>query len=280
VALRAPEKAEGRVWFLAPAGKLSSASQSYEALHHVRRLYAPMRDAMLRPTATLRRVMSARSGDVGDESDAPPAFADEIAANPKLVAFLERQFNAPQLAAIKCAAAHTAAKAQNNRRNANVGDDDFPFTLVQGPPGTGKTHTVWGVLNVLHFVLYQRYFQHLHRAIDLGTARAAGDRAFVAHVEDAGEREWLEKGGDSFFPRVATMKTRPVANALVQETCLSPRARSRARSPIAARLCARCFRTSAARRAWRRGSGTASRNQKFWYARRPTRRSITFSNAS
>ena len=25
VALRAPEKAEGRVWFLAPAGKLSSA---------------------------------------------------------------------------------------------------------------------------------------------------------------------------------------------------------------------------------------------------------------
>ena len=199
VALRAPEKAEGRVWFLAPAGKLSSASQSYEALHHVRRLYAPMRDAMLRPTATLRRVMSARSGDVGDESDAPPAFADEIAANPKLVAFLERQFNAPQLAAIKCAAAHTAAKAQNNRQNANVGDDDFPFTLVQGPPGTGKTHTVWGVLNVLHFVLYQRYFQHLHRAIDLGTARAAGDRAFVAHVEDAGEREWLERGGDSFF---------------------------------------------------------------------------------
>lgn len=200
VAPRAAEKAEGRVWFLAPAGKLSSASQSYEALHHVRRLYAPMRDAMLRPTATLRRVASRSSthgvGDVGD-SDAPPAFADEIAANPALVAFLERQFNAPQLAAIKCAAAHTAAR-QNNRRNAG-GDDDFPFTLVQGPPGTGKTHTVWGVLNVLHFVLYQRYFQHLHRAIDLGTARAAGDRAFVAHVEDAGEREWLERGGDSFF---------------------------------------------------------------------------------
>ena len=70
--------------------------------------------------------------------------------------------------------------------------------LLHGPPGTGKTHTVWGVLNVLHFVLYQRYFQHLHRAVDLGTARAAGDRAFLAHVEDAGEREWLEKGGDSF----------------------------------------------------------------------------------
>ena len=98
---------------------------------------------------------------------------------------MERQFNDPQLAAIKCAAAHTAArnataaeenalfptdKHASSARNEKI---DFPFTLVQGPPGTGKTHTVWGVLNVLHFVLYQRYFQHLHRAIDLGTARAA-----------------------------------------------------------------------------------------------------------
>jgi senataxin len=33
------QKPEGRVWWLSPAGKLSSASQSYEALHHVRRLY-------------------------------------------------------------------------------------------------------------------------------------------------------------------------------------------------------------------------------------------------
>ena len=180
-------RAEGRTWFLAPAGKLSSASQSYEALHHVRRLHAPMRDAMLRPTAKL----SPSTSGGGTTSDDVPAFADEIVANPALVAFLERRFNEPQLAAIKCAAAHTAA-----RRRGDETRDEFPFTLVQGPPGTGKTHTVWGVLNVLHFVLYQRYFQHLHRAIDLGTARAAGDRAFVAHVRDAGEREWLERGGD------------------------------------------------------------------------------------
>ena len=199
VAPVAPQTAEGRVWFLAPAGKLSSASQSYEALHHVRRLHAPMRDAMLRPTEKLRNA-SRR-----DVDEPPPAFADEIETNPALVAFLERQFNDPQLAAIKCAAAHTAhtrnaAAAEENKHadkhaSAEQKEIDFPFTLVQGPPGTGKTHTVWGVLNVLHFVLYQRYFQHLHRAIDLGTARAAGDRAFVAHVEDAGERAWLERGG-------------------------------------------------------------------------------------
>ena len=67
VAPVAPQTAEGRVWFLAPAGKLSSASQSYEALHHVRRLHAPMRDAMLRPTETLRNGRSRR-----DVDDPPP----------------------------------------------------------------------------------------------------------------------------------------------------------------------------------------------------------------
>ena len=35
------------------------------------------------------------------------------------------------------------------------GHPPCPFTLVQGPPGTGKTHTVWGLLNVLHFVHFQ-----------------------------------------------------------------------------------------------------------------------------
>jgi hypothetical protein len=28
------QKAEGRWWWIAPAGKLSSSAQSYEALHH------------------------------------------------------------------------------------------------------------------------------------------------------------------------------------------------------------------------------------------------------
>ena len=44
-----PQRAEGRLWVLAPAGKLSSAAQTYEALHHFQRLHAPMRAAMLKP---------------------------------------------------------------------------------------------------------------------------------------------------------------------------------------------------------------------------------------
>ena len=233
---RPPEIAdpESRVWWLSPAGKLSSASRSYEALHHVRRLHGPLRDAMLRPP---------RDGGPRMARRPPPAFADEIANNPNLLTFLEERFNAPQLAAIRWATAHTArgnerksprdddvvvdvdasranardpeyppvspdpAAASTSRRPPRnepgesvlekSEDDSFPFTLVQGPPGTGKTHTVWGILNVIHFVLYQRYYQHLHRAIDLDTARAAGDRAFVAEVTEFGEAAWLRNGPDA-----------------------------------------------------------------------------------
>ena len=129
---------------------------------------------------------------------------EEIENHPDFVAFLAKNFNEPQLAAIKWSAAHTlrevfpasqqnlaaaaaaAAAAGESISAVYPSDDDalavpaaaagggepFPFTLVQGPPGTGKTHTVWGILNILHLVLYQRYYQHMHVAITLGTARA------------------------------------------------------------------------------------------------------------
>lgn len=41
----------------------------------------------------------------------------------------------------------------------------LPFVLIQGPPGTGKTHTVKGVLNVWHLVVYQRYYNSLVAAL-------------------------------------------------------------------------------------------------------------------
>ena len=134
----------------------------------------------------------------------PPPLAEEVAAHPELVRFLDANFNEPQLAAIRWSAAHTLrsyerdrAAAANGANAANAGADGessssaapFPFTLVQGPPGTGKTHTVWGILNILHLVLYQRHYQHLHRAIALGTARASGGDASFTSAAAAGE--WI-----------------------------------------------------------------------------------------
>ena len=112
--------------------------------------------------------------------------AEELAAHPAFVRFLDANFNEPQLAAIRWSAAHTLRSYERDRAaaaNEATADEasapssapssaPFPFTLVQGPPGTGKTHTVWGILNILHLVLYQRHYQHLHRAIALGAARA------------------------------------------------------------------------------------------------------------
>lgn len=74
------------------------------------------------------------------------------------VDYLHHTFNQPQLSAIHWAAMHTAAGTTNTSTKRQ---DPWPFTLVQGPPGTGKTHTVWGMLNVIHLVQYQHYYTAL-----------------------------------------------------------------------------------------------------------------------
>ncbi|OAY84452.1 putative ATP-dependent helicase C29A10.10c [Ananas comosus] len=88
--------------------------------------------------------------------DQPPAMPDCFTQN--FVDHLHRTFNGPQLAAIQWAAMHTAAGTSTG---AAKRQDPWPFTLVQGPPGTGKTHTVWGMLNVIHLVQYQHYYTAL-----------------------------------------------------------------------------------------------------------------------
>lgn len=86
----------------------------------------------------------------------PPAMPDCFTQN--FVEHLHRTFNGPQLAAIQWAAMHTAAGTSSGLTKRQ---DPWPFTLVQGPPGTGKTHTVWGMLNVIHLVQYQHYYTAL-----------------------------------------------------------------------------------------------------------------------
>ncbi|KAI3465092.1 hypothetical protein Pfo_021755 [Paulownia fortunei] len=136
----------GGVWYLTLLGSLATTQREYVALHAFRRLNLQMQNAILQPSPD----------QFPKYEEQPPAMPDCF--TPNFVEYLHRTFNGPQLAAIQWAAMHTAAGTSNG---VSKKQDPWPFTLVQGPPGTGKTHTVWGMLNVIHLVQYQHYYTAL-----------------------------------------------------------------------------------------------------------------------
>lgn len=131
------------IWFLTVLGSLATTQREYIALHAFRRLNSQMQTAILQPS-------SEHFPKYEQQSPAMPECF-----TPNFVDHLHRTFNGPQLAAIQWAAMHTAAGTSSGVTKT------WPFTLVQGPPGTGKTHTVWGMLNVIHLVQYQHYYTSL-----------------------------------------------------------------------------------------------------------------------
>ncbi|KAL8158565.1 hypothetical protein V2J09_000102 [Rumex salicifolius] len=133
------------VWFLTILGSLATSQREYIGLHAFCRLSAQMQGAILQPSPEHFPKYEEQSPII------PECFT------PNFVEHLHRTFNSPQLAAIQWAATHTAAGTNGMTRK----QDPWPFTLVQGPPGTGKTHTVWGMLNVIHLVQYQHYYNAL-----------------------------------------------------------------------------------------------------------------------
>ncbi|KAJ9181814.1 hypothetical protein P3X46_005868 [Hevea brasiliensis] len=133
-------------WYLTVLGSLATTQREYVALHAFCRLNSQMQTAILKPSP-----------------DHFPKYEEQTPAMPEcftqnFVDHLHRTFNGPQLAAIQWAAMHTAAGTSSGMTKRQ---DPWPFTLVQGPPGTGKTHTVWGMLNVIHLVQYQHYYTSL-----------------------------------------------------------------------------------------------------------------------
>jgi hypothetical protein len=123
----------------------------------------------------------------GDERRCAPPPAEEL--GPALWAHLQHAFNPSQCDTIRWAASHfssacTAADvpftlvqvcaalcvsmrlrgAAHNGSNSPKGEC-MDWACGQGPPGTGKTHTVWGLLNVLHFVQFQRYYASLLKVL-------------------------------------------------------------------------------------------------------------------
>ncbi|KAG8377370.1 hypothetical protein BUALT_Bualt08G0026000 [Buddleja alternifolia] len=136
----------GDFWYLTVLGSLATTQREYVALHAFRRLNLQMQNAILQP-----------SPDQFPKYEEPPPAMPEC-FTPNFTEHLHRTFNGPQLAAIQWAAMHTAAGTSNVMTKKQ---EPWPFTLVQGPPGTGKTHTVWGMLNVIHLVQYQHYYTAL-----------------------------------------------------------------------------------------------------------------------
>ncbi|KAK9080810.1 hypothetical protein SSX86_000568 [Deinandra increscens subsp. villosa] len=134
------------VWFLTVLGALATTQREYIALHAFRTLNSQMQTAILQPSPDQFPKYEEQS----------PTMPECFTAN--FVDHLFRSFNGPQLSAIHWAAMHTAAGTNSNLTKKQ---DPWPFTLVQGPPGTGKTHTVWGMLNVIHLVQYQHYYTAL-----------------------------------------------------------------------------------------------------------------------
>ncbi|XP_030548808.1 uncharacterized ATP-dependent helicase C29A10.10c-like [Rhodamnia argentea] len=134
------------IWYLTVLGSLATTQREYIALHAFRRLNLQMQTAILQPSP-----------------EQFPNYEQQIPAMPecftqKFAEHLNRTFNGPQLSAIQWAAMHTAAGTSSGTTKRQ---EPWPFTLVQGPPGTGKTHTVWGMLNVIHLVQYQHYYNSL-----------------------------------------------------------------------------------------------------------------------
>ncbi|XP_050205638.1 helicase sen1-like isoform X2 [Mercurialis annua] len=133
-------------WYLTVLGSLATTQREYVALHAFCRLNSQMQTAILKPSPE----------HFPKYEQQTPAMPECFTQN--FVDHLHRSFNGPQLAAIQWAAMHTAAGTSSGLTKRQ---DPWPFTLVQGPPGTGKTHTVWGMLNVIHLVQYQQYYTSL-----------------------------------------------------------------------------------------------------------------------
>ncbi|CAA6658041.1 unnamed protein product [Spirodela intermedia] len=149
------------IWYLTVLGSLATTQREYVALHAFRHLHSqpeqfPKYEAQ------------------------PPGMPDCF--TPNFVEHLHRTFNGPQLAAIQWAAMHTAAGSGGS---ATKKQEPWPFTLVQGPPGTGKTHTVWGMLNVIHLVQYQHYYTALLKKLAPESYKQNGDGGGAA-TERAG----------------------------------------------------------------------------------------------
>ncbi|XP_052189720.1 uncharacterized ATP-dependent helicase C29A10.10c-like [Diospyros lotus] len=181
------------IWFLTVLGSLATTQREYVALHAFPRLNLQMQTAILQPSPE-------HFPKYEEQSPAMPECF-----TPNFSDHLHRTFNGPQLAAIKWAAMHTAAGTSNGMTKKQ---DPWPFTLVQGPPGTGKTHTVWGMLNVIHLVQYQHYYTALLKKLAPESYKQASESS-SDHVANGSIDEVLQSMDQNLFRTLPKLCPKP-----------------------------------------------------------------------
>ncbi|XP_076935524.1 putative helicase MAGATAMA 3 [Bidens hawaiensis] len=182
------------VWFLTVLGALATTQREYIALHAFRRLNSQMQTAILQPSPH----------HFPKYEEQAPAMPECFTTN--FVDHLYRSFNGPQLSAIHWAAMHTAAGTNNNLTKKQ---DPWPCTLVQGPPGTGKTHTVWGMLNVIHLVQYQHYYTALLKKLAPESYKQATETLSSETVPDGSIDQVLQNMDENLFRTLHKLCPKP-----------------------------------------------------------------------
>nr|XP_043638503.1 uncharacterized ATP-dependent helicase C29A10.10c [Erigeron canadensis] len=182
------------IWFLTVLGALATTQREYVALHAFRRLNSQMQTAILQPSPEL----------FPKYEEQAPTMPDCFTTN--FVEHLHRTFNGPQLSAIHWAATHTAAGTTNGSTKRQ---EPWPFTLVQGPPGTGKTHTVWGMLNVIHLVQYQHYYTALLKKLAPESYKQATESLSSDNVSNGSIDEVLQSMDQNLFRTLHKLCPKP-----------------------------------------------------------------------
>ena len=192
--------------FLVPCGNLITVEREYRALCSVQNF--PLLKHILDPTLTKR----------AETLELPKEFKGK-----PILRFFTEHFNAQQYDAVFTAASHmvqveggkegggggggggdqggrassSAGQRQDQRQgqassaahagppSASSPNPSAQFTIVHGPPGTGKTHTIWGILNVLHVVCYQRFYQKLEWALNRNSQKAHEIREYLMRGDEA-----------------------------------------------------------------------------------------------
>lgn len=142
-----------RVWNLLRVGSLTTMRREFQALQTIKN--SVLIQKLLRPN--LRTI----------ERDSAESSVDASSKNvPEDAAGLHRREFHSEYFFTDIIANKTHLNSSQARAIIQASTCRDGFAVIQGPPGTGKTKTLIGLLNVIHMVQYQKYYESILVAMD------------------------------------------------------------------------------------------------------------------